>query len=766
MASLSDVAKGFRLNDAKPAVRGLLGTRLGAKPAKPGTRVRFRTRKKMNWFDTKEKRQAAKVWGRQHTDAFDPSLVRPATNPYHKIARIEARVKGKTIGSIDVARTPADLPAKLKPGQRVAPGKDGYVPGHIRGILVKPEYRRQGVATHLWDEARRQGFNPKHSPVLSEDGKKWAAVTKGLPSIMRAKLPGRLRPYGKAPGRATPGFNLPIGEGYPKLPAKPGSKRLRSGQSYVQERIRAWEAGQTAAWQQATPSFKPYEARYSRELGQRARARSRKAVDRLSLPGVSKGFQPEAGAGVSDRVRKAQAQIHQRRVHPLENRFDRQRRLSRAAAEGGLSVSSGDYEYLPVAVGSAGLRRKNDTVRRAYVARKNPRWFDRVEYASTDDPRAQLHAHKRSGWDLAGRRALQAGQIGALGAGAGLLLGSRKAIKDPRRLFEAARSGNVRGLLGSKRSMQVTGGLAGVGAAAGGLWSPSPVSIKYRRPVEKAFNPRDPRVQLAAMGVMGALGAAGWYQAGAAGADLHGTSRDYLRSADEETRRKIVGARGDGRYRHVGNNVYARQRRLFPGLSREYVNETARRNKGRSGRVYVRTRLWSPSHHGATWANDSLKDAYVEAFPKLWNRPSARLRSRFIAQHEMQHVKDSAGTGLTARQVQDAKRRALSAFPRGGKSRFRDIMSGQAARRSVRFGERMDYHRGVDEGRADVAAERLSRFPAWKASGYSSMAVQPGPFTDGYLSAGGSAKPSLLDDRRLSGVARWKRELGRERGRG
>lgn len=47
-------------------------------------------------------------------------------------------------------------------------------PREVTGVSVYPEWRRRGIATALWEEAKRLGLNPEHSPLQYPDGKAWA----------------------------------------------------------------------------------------------------------------------------------------------------------------------------------------------------------------------------------------------------------------------------------------------------------------------------------------------------------------------------------------------------------------------------------------------------------------------------------------------------------------------------------------------------------------------------------------------------------------
>jgi ribosomal protein S18 acetylase RimI-like enzyme len=51
--------------------------------------------------------------------------------------------------------------------------------GEVNNVEVMPEHRRNGVATMMWQEAKRYATDnevvtPKHSPDQSDEGKEWA----------------------------------------------------------------------------------------------------------------------------------------------------------------------------------------------------------------------------------------------------------------------------------------------------------------------------------------------------------------------------------------------------------------------------------------------------------------------------------------------------------------------------------------------------------------------------------------------------------------
>ena len=56
--------------------------------------------------------------------------------------------------------------------------------GQIEDLLVHPEARRQGVASHMWDFAKQTAQElglkePKHSPTRTKEGDLWAPTVGG-----------------------------------------------------------------------------------------------------------------------------------------------------------------------------------------------------------------------------------------------------------------------------------------------------------------------------------------------------------------------------------------------------------------------------------------------------------------------------------------------------------------------------------------------------------------------------------------------------------
>jgi hypothetical protein len=138
----------------------------------------------------------------------------------------------------------------------------------------------------------------------------------------------------------------------------------------------------------------------------------------------------------------------------------------------------GDYEYLPFMAGGPG---RKGPAQRAYAQRSNPRFFDRVAFAQTNNPRAQLQVRPRSTTQQNLERASNAARVGGSGAAAGLALGLRGLdAKQIARLGGELGRGNFRALLTS-RGKKAAAVIGGAGALVGAGLRPAPVSLRYRQ---------------------------------------------------------------------------------------------------------------------------------------------------------------------------------------------------------------------------------------------------------------------------------------------
>lgn len=71
---------------------------------------------------------------------------------------VDAHHKGKNVGYLTL-------------GMRGDKAKGG--PGYIEHVKVLPEWQRKGIATAMFQHAQRKGMTPRHSDVLSDEGRAW-----------------------------------------------------------------------------------------------------------------------------------------------------------------------------------------------------------------------------------------------------------------------------------------------------------------------------------------------------------------------------------------------------------------------------------------------------------------------------------------------------------------------------------------------------------------------------------------------------------------
>jgi hypothetical protein len=96
-----------------------------------------------------------------------------------------ARTKGeKNAGVLVVAKPNA-----------VSDTMNFHGPSEIKLIQTRKDLRRKGLATGMYQHAKKRGLDPQHSTAISEEGKKWASsLSKGLPSYLRNTPKGVLSP--------------------------------------------------------------------------------------------------------------------------------------------------------------------------------------------------------------------------------------------------------------------------------------------------------------------------------------------------------------------------------------------------------------------------------------------------------------------------------------------------------------------------------------------------------------------------------------------
>lgn len=76
--------------------------------------------------------------------------------PGKKFKVIQARDKGKHVGFMELDHA-----------------------GRVSMVETAEPYRRKGIATHLWQTAKKKGLDPKHTAFRSESGDAWARAVGG-----------------------------------------------------------------------------------------------------------------------------------------------------------------------------------------------------------------------------------------------------------------------------------------------------------------------------------------------------------------------------------------------------------------------------------------------------------------------------------------------------------------------------------------------------------------------------------------------------------
>jgi GNAT superfamily N-acetyltransferase len=84
----------------------------------------------------------------------------------------------RNVAEPDVRYVEAVLPEAQRVNPEDAVGHMRILPdGTVGQVFVEPDFRRQGIATEMWNYANREGLNPVHSPVADQTaaGKAWIA---------------------------------------------------------------------------------------------------------------------------------------------------------------------------------------------------------------------------------------------------------------------------------------------------------------------------------------------------------------------------------------------------------------------------------------------------------------------------------------------------------------------------------------------------------------------------------------------------------------
>ncbi len=236
---------------------------------------------------------------------------------------------------------------------------------------------------------------------------------------------------------------------------------------------------------------------------------------------------------------------------------------------------------------------------------------------------------------------------------------------------------------------------------------------------------------------IGAPTATGIYGYGSyRGTNLRQQARTEYQGSMTAYERMLEERSHDPRYKNRGNNVYVRDRRWFGGPSKVTVDQLVRENKGR-GPIYAHIGYDTPWNKVAatTYPHDKQRATAMNLRPGLANSGKNRLKGRYFATHEHQHVKDYAGKGKQKKMVEDALTVAYRKHPRQGAAK--DFFTGRGWKRLGAFSDRMMLDVGYGEGRADAAAARRHRVPAHAVSGYPYMAAMNGSFGTGYTRGGG-----------------------------
>ena len=84
----------------------------------------------------------------------------------------------RNVAEPDVRYVEAVLPEAQRINPEDAVGSMRVLPdGTVGQVFVEPDFRRQGIATEMWNYANREGLNPVHSPIADQTaaGRAWIA---------------------------------------------------------------------------------------------------------------------------------------------------------------------------------------------------------------------------------------------------------------------------------------------------------------------------------------------------------------------------------------------------------------------------------------------------------------------------------------------------------------------------------------------------------------------------------------------------------------
>jgi len=287
--------------------------------------------------------------------------------------------------------------------------------------------------------------------------------------------------------------------------------------------------------------------------------------------------------------------------------------------------------------------------------------------------------------------------------------------------------------------------------------------VKHVYLVSKGIGPWIPVIgQVAPVVLMGGMAARAATQQAHQGRDVYGTAHRTASAKEREYRSVVDRASRDRRYKPVGNNVYARNRRLFPAAGRDVINQAVADNKGSRTTMYYRVGYPNQAYWGVTLPDPKRNRAAVNAHPGLRTNPLKRVANQFGTTHETAHAHELAGRRADYKALNAAAKQALAREPRV-KSALKDYLSGSASRRNAALVEAYMEQAARWEGSADAKAAARHRIPAHAISAYPYQ-MGMNPLTSrGYTAGGG--KTATMDES-LAARKKLKRDLrttGRKR---
>ena len=247
----------------------------------------------------------------------------------------------------------------------------------------------------------------------------------------------------------------------------------------------------------------------------------------------------------------------------------------------------------------------------------------------------------------------------------------------------------------------------------------------------------------------------------ALGRNVESAAQHDAKQFQNMSRRYVNQAAKDKKYKPVGNNVYAKERKFFQTNSKAYVDQTVKDNKGSKNQIYVRTAYPNGVIGGVTWPHDKKPQAQITAFPGVIPSKKSKLKAQYIATHEHQHAKDLTNNSKWTDTTNEAVRNAKEKYP--DKGPVADRITGRSARRYATYKNENRRLTAQYEGRADKAAQAQHNIPARKVTAYPIMAnrkVLAGgkqtPFGVGYEEGGGQRRSIPFSSRNRQESKQWR----------